>query len=1683
MNARRPPELDPRRESEFLRQLIERARLWIPGWDADGNRPDFAQALLAVAARFQAEVAERLDRGGDKMALGFLDWLAIRGRSAIPARMPVVFKLADKAAAVTAPAPVQLTADAGGAQVVFETEDAVRLLPARLQMIVGTDIAADAYYLPPPGMSSLDPLDPLPTTWKLRSFAGPGAATLQLDPPLGLEADMLLEIGGQQFRVTKVNEDLVGIDPPFPAGAQFGEAGGDVVKVATFDPFGGRARNRQRHELYLGHPDLLNIASEAVIEVHGLGPMGAGISWEYWGKPPGADAPEWRAMGPGSSATALFKPKGTIEESSVSGLASRWIRASIDNVAPGAGALTADEITLVVNPADLEGRCPAAGEAGGAGVDGVVAMANTTPLELGTISYPLGREPRLFDAFYLGSDEAFSKHDATIRICADMADASFSSFAVLRRGDQADKVLAGVAKDGHLHLLRFDPSSGRLAPYPDRQPLRPPSPRLGGGPDPGLAVSLDPCPPFRPALWLVPTDPPGSDFIVAASAGASVWAWWERPSAPLESGWLSLGTVDAAPGLGKIHGLVYLAAGAGGYLFALLDGKLGMCNPLLPNPVWQEVKVRDGGVDVKLAKIAPIVALDGDMGSGTMAAGMLGVGVNGWVYDIFVPAVSDPAATCTRLFDRAVTDIAPAGVRWPTVTPPDLPPSMYVLLVVGVCEAADVQTLKCFLSTPGTLLPARADAVNLEGKVVGNAVEVALASGQPAFAVALAQSDEATAVAWWLPGNAATLANLMTTTIPAEKGVAAGAPTLLPQHVVVPANSSQVLVAPFDLARQLTFESAIVTAIVTPLSLAPLAAQDHIAVKLTGSLTEVGRIKVAGVDHGDETMYEMDGAFGDRQDGNAISVYRSSVTGPRATQTDVREIELAPGAPSPGIDEILLIRKGSTIGPYIVVNPIVDGTVTLDRDLPADPGVDVEYWRPEAARGEVRPLMKLNPFDNGAWDAGLLQQIQLVFPAATPRRQRGTAFKTYAGHPTLVVLEKEFTSVPTPAKFIVDGAIGLWQRQFGDTGSNPELSWEYWNGSAWWKLASLSDGTGHLKRSGKISFKVPPDLRATDWAGTTSHWIRARLIGGDYGQPRTVVTSTTNGNEVEQTVKRTLDDVHAPQVLGLRVQYAANKPVPPTHVLTFDSGAMRDQSDANRTDGAQVAVFTPLASALPSTAGAEAAESEPERALYLGFSGELAGHGVNLLALVEREQPFSGFAPLRVEALCGEHFVPVPCEDTTRALGESGLLSLSLTLPTVTTALFGESLCWLRLFPSRQPAGGGWSPALRGLYINAAWARACETMTRERLGSSTGAPGLALLLARPPLLQDTLELRVREPLSAEERDALLLADPDSVVSDVAPDLRGHWVRWRQTIDVDDAGPLDRVYSLDEASGEVRFGDGMHGAIPPIGRDTIVAFSYQRTEAAIPSGGPADSVPANAVAPRTSLNLVTPVEGVEAAFAADQSAGGAPPESADRVRRFSAARLRNRGRALTLADFELHTLQNSPDIAQARAFADRGVRVVIAMRGKDVRPGQAVKRELRRALLAVASPQFAAPGALRVEGPKKLRPLRISLEMRVETLADSGRLADQAKRALSAFFDPAQGGLDGQGWRLGADPAEDDVSLALLDAPGLVGMESIVFEEIAADGAVAWSHHVARDELVVLADDGVRASFVIVETEL
>ncbi|HSK62780.1 MAG TPA: hypothetical protein VK893_03030, partial [Pyrinomonadaceae bacterium] len=813
------------------------------------------------------------------------------------------------------------------------------------------------------------------------------------------------------------------------------------------------------------------------------------------------------------------------------------------------------------------------------------------------------------------------------------------------------------------------------------------------------------------------------------------------------------------------------------------------------------------------------------------------------------------------------------------------------------------------------------------------------------------------------------------------------------------------------------------------------------------------------------------------------------------------------------IGSVLRIDTDNSTALYEVINFAAANLVTLDRDLDATDFTLTFDYKVGSTNASIRPMLRLNNA-SGNWDASVLDTVSLLFaPPANPPAQRGAAFQTDGnGHPERVALQQAWNTPPpkvgNDVEFLVDAAVGAWVTQLGDTSSNPELSWEYWNGTGWSKLNPVTDATLHLKRTGRVKFAVPDDLRSGDWAGKTNFWIRARLIGGDYGKEKvTVTTNDLGGGKTEQVVTRSLEGIRPPSVLRLQLAYAICKDMLPMFVLAQDSGTIRDQSDANRTLGAIVEAFIPLALTLErlsknvvvadtpeecppdcGCAGQHSAQPQAQsgaaattstgasrgRSLFIGLAATPSEAPVNVLLLVE-ERKHTAFAPVKVEALIANSFQPVVVDDTTRALGESGLLSMSFPVSPTPSELFGKTLTWLRLVP-KQNAAEQWMPALRGAYLNAAWASATETLTRELIGSSDGAPNLRFRLARPPVLRDTLELRVKEPLGEEEREALLKQDPHKVVSD--PNLPGDWVLWTQVVDPNDEPADARVYALDEANGEIRFGDGTHGRIPPIGRDAIVAFSYSRTETG-DSG--TETVPGNTIGPRTTLNLVSPVETVEAVTSADQAAGGAPAELDERVLRFGFARLRHRNRAVTVRDIEDLALQSSPDIVQARAVVRRGsLRLVIVMRGDDPQPAAAQVRELRRFLLEAAPAALSTPGALQIEGPK-VRQLRIDLSLRIESLDHAGAIGEFVEQRLKSLFDTATGGIDNDGWPLGLNPTEDDIAFALIDAPNLESIGDVKLRESVAEGDVRpWPGTVKATEIVMLAEDPVRIEFKTAE---
>jgi hypothetical protein len=1399
VSGSKAPRLDSRRADDFAAELQRRAHAWIPSWDLANADGDFGRALLDIAARFSAEVAERLDNAGDKMQRGFLDWLAVRGTAARPARVPVVFALSEAAkTSVLAEAPVRLQASAGAATVVFETEKDLRVAPGRLATVVGID--GDAYSLAPPGLSNLDPLDSTPTRWQPKAFTAAGAVTLQLDPDSGLAAGDFIQTGGHEYRVLKVDKDLVTIDPPLDGDLPSSEV---VSKVDRFAPFDPSTRNWQKHELYLGDTDLLNIEAEATIEIVGATGLQDGVTWEYYGKVAPRENAGWQPLTPSATATglALKKPKGAVDVCEVNGRGSRWIRA---RTTASSDTFTADRLALRINADRCNTpACPADPKAPVVAPEG---MANTTPLVLATTFFPLGREPRQFDAFYLGSREAFSKPGANVQLCFQMAEPKFVALAALRGNTILDNlVTVGVGADGSLHLLVFD-GAGKLTRY--GSPRRPPSPDATGAAVAGASVELDPTPRFRPAVWMK-----GQALFAAVGAGHTVWMWVESGELGTPTGWRMLGEIpSAAPHTDGIQGLVYLADGAQGQLLALLGDELFRRDLGDLNGSWNSVDVTDGGAAVALAQIAPIASESEGLG-GQVGEGLIGVATDGTVYGITLNGI------CTPLLVDADPAVAPAAVRR----------TGNALVAVAIGKAGAPRRVLGFLSKamPNSFDPDDVDRADIEWPdtptntspvgIAGGSIDANFTAGQLTFAFNLTKGIES-AVATWVPlFNPASQSVLFRASLPSSAGAFNGAPTLLPAWILEPTMAGDVLVASYDPARRASFVAPQGAAIVTRTDPDRLLPGDYVAYHAAPVTPHYILAKIAdtGIAVGELRFHPFDPAA-DRDEVLVFKQTATPFTGSIDTPANLKELTVDAGDGTTRNGTALLVTTDTGVPALYEVTAFDNGTgvATLDRDLdvtnPGAPPATVAYQLKSPSGATIRPTLRLDSSSNG-WDPTLLARTRLLFEGADPALQTGTVLPPNApAPPLLVALETFWTVAPPPLslgiRFTVDAALGDWAHQLGDTSSNPELSWEYWNGTGWWTLGSVQDDTRNLKTSGAISFDVPIDLKPSDWSGKTNHWIRARLIGGDYGQEKITVVTKTTGTTSEQTVQRSTDGIRAPVVLHLHVAYGLCTPVAPAFVLAADSGSMRDLSDTNRTAGAIVEAFVPLPELLrrfsepaavlspghescppecgcggqkaPVTSSARATATAPApsapatfscadtaaataadgltggsgRQILIGVAATLSGAPVNILLLVD-EVDHAALAPMGVEVLNGDRFQPLVVNDETRALGESGVLSMSFAVTPAPRELFGHTLTWLRLSP-RPGATGSWAPVLRGAYLNAVFASATETLTRELLGSSEGAPNLTVRVARPPVLHDTLELRVKEPLGDEERDRL-----------------------------------------------------------------------------------------------------------------------------------------------------------------------------------------------------------------------------------------------------------------------------------------------------------------------------------------
>ncbi|HTM21205.1 MAG TPA: putative baseplate assembly protein, partial [Kofleriaceae bacterium] len=613
------------------------------------------------------------------------------------------------------------------------------------------------------------------------------------------------------------------------------------------------------------------------------------------------------------------------------------------------------------------------------------------------------------------------------------------------------------------------------------------------------------------------------------------------------------------------------------------------------------------------------------------------------------------------------------------------------------------------------------------------------------------------------------------------------------------------------------------------------------------------------------------------------------------------------------------------------------------------------------------------------------------------------------------------------------------------------LAWDYFDGKRWRTLGRSSprgslpgaedvgfhDSTKGLSVTGTISFRRPRDMEVCDVNGEIMRWLRVRIEKGDYG----LAGNYTLDNE--RWVFKDERPLRPPAVRQINLRYREDyRDV--RHVLVYNDFAFADVTETARTEFTIFQPFTP--------------KTDESPAIYLGFADRLPNefqsvyfHMAEDLGLgsvdsdeqvsapelsqymAERRAMWESEQRVVWEYWDGKEWEPLAVDDGTTGFTNSGFVDFVAPDDWQKTMKFTEERFWFR---ARLEAGGyARSPRVRKVMTNVVEAFHQTTIAEEVLGGSDASPIQKFKLLYGPLLEDeVIEVRERNRPPEHELEEL----GENAVTPLGEDTEECWVRWQRVESFYGSGPRHRHYTIDYVSGQIDFGDGGKGMIPPEGANNIRAKVYRT------GGGSRGNVNAG-----TLTSLTRAIAYIDSVANPIAAAGGADRESVQEAKDRAPYTIKSRDRAVTAEDFEMLALRCSTSLARAKCVPDRSHRGAVTLvlvpkaeteandMGRRLIPSNEVLRYVKRYLddrrlvgtvLNVAKPRYAD--------------LSIKVTLLRRTIGTSDRLRREIEDKLRRFLHPLVGGRDGKGWEFGRHVLKTDLIHVVEEIPGVEGVDAL-----------------------------------------
>jgi hypothetical protein len=337
-------------------------------------------------------------------------------------------------------------------------------------------------------------------------------------------------------------------------------------------------------------------------------------------------------------------------------------------------------------------------------------------------------------------------------------------------------------------------------------------------------------------------------------------------------------------------------------------------------------------------------------------------------------------------------------------------------------------------------------------------------------------------------------------------------------------------------------------------------------------------------------------------------------------------------------------------------------------------------------------------------------------------------------------------------------------------------------------------------------------------------------------------------------------------------------------------------------------------------------------------------------------------------------------------------------------AVDARVITWLRVSPSAAT-----SARFLWMGINAVPVSQSARIVNELLPAGTGEPEQAVNLSRPQVLPNSVKITITT-LQGQSDDWQEIDDLGVAGAEVpVPDSR-----------IAPGGPKppdgpSKVFTLDAESGEVRFGDGAHGARPPAGATLRATYEYSLGANGNLGAATIDSSP---VLPE-GFKVANPIA----------TWGGADAEGVADGEKQIARYLQHRDRLVTVFDFKTITLRTpGVDIGRVEVLPNYNpgfggaevpgaVTLLVIPTYDPLQPDAPLpRRDFLDAICRHLDPRRLITTEVFLRGPD-YQGMWISIGIKVAAGFNESQIGDAVQRDLLAFLAPTAGGRE----RLPDDP--------------------------------------------------------------